>query len=182
MGSLRSLAHKDRVPEQTKPNTIQLSTFKDKNEDHIIGTLTGTFLVCGVPSKNKHVYPAKVLENILNDPQILDKIADQTLLGWITTRPQGTTTSNVTHIVAKIYEQPANSGIGMCCLNILDTPLGRNVKALIHSGMSLYPCLQSSGSILRTGMGGNQIVDPNSFTFHRIDLSTSAGWDHTIKK
>jgi hypothetical protein len=180
MGSLRSLKRSARQESHPTLRVVKpISTvFESEQSQDTLGTITGVFTVSDCVSKNKTIYPADVLKNILNNESIQSLVKNNRLFGSLIMSDRGVEgLSNFSHILTEIDEYPKKPGIGRCRLKVIDTPAGRSLVTLIKAGISIYPCLEGAGS-LRKNIDGTRTVITSTFRFHTIHLATEWVWNN----
>ena len=135
----------------------------------IIGRASGVFAPIGVMSRNNRIYDNDHYDYLLENQQLVDRIAHRGMLGTIghhdkKVDDQDLAEGKVSHIVTnlKIVEEADGSRNLYGVLEILDTPAGHLLKTYYDSGVPLF--VSSRG-------GGNLLPVPNeSYKEDRIDL------------
>lgn len=153
------------------------STFK------ILGRCSGQFQPCGEFSRNQRLYEQDHWNHILENVQFQDRIKSRDLLGTIGHHDKKVDDADiaagiVSHIVTKleIHEDANGTPFLYGELEILDTPAGRNLKALYEGGANLYVSSRGAGKLLPVANESYKLVDKNSYFCETFDVVRRPGF------
>ena len=152
---------------QTILETLKLQplTEEEKARRHILGRWYGPIATCNESTRNGRRYNRALWEKALNDELFHEKIANKCLfleLGHPTDREE----TDMSKVCACIPEMPKIINGDLCaCIDILDTPNGRILKALCDYGFIPGVSSRGSGDVMP-----NDEVDPETFFLECFDV------------
>lgn len=164
-------------------NIIVESSEGVKSHYHILGTCRGVFQPINEPSRNGRIYETDHWQYQLSKPLIQERLNNRQMLGQIGHRDSRVTDSDlskgeVSHVVTKmeVKEDAAGKPYLYGELEILDTPAGRNLKALYEGGVGLYISSRGAGKL--ETIPGNPLkrVVKNSFFLETWDIVGAPGF------
>lgn len=120
------------------------------------------------PNRNNRIYPKKVLENALNNPFILEKLATNSLAGEMNHPPDGSSLQrqmtvdlrNVSHFIKRHYWNPQNGKQLLGEVETSGNTVGRDLAAMIQeNGMICSFSMRGGGDLVRKD-GKDYVKDP----------------------
>lgn len=153
------------------------STFK------IIGKACGPFQPCGEFSRNNRLYEQDHWNIQLENLQFQDRIKSRDLLGTIGHHDKKVDDADiaagiVSHIVTCLEIREDKNGTPYLYgeLEILDTPAGRNLKALYEGGANLYVSSRGAGKLLDVPNESYKKVDKLHYFCETFDVVRRPGF------
>ena len=144
---------------------LQPLTEEEKARRHILGRWYGPIATCSESTRNGRRYNRELWEKALNDELFHEKIANKCLfleLGHPADREE----TDMSKVCACIPEMPKIINGDLCaCVDILDTPNGRILKALCDYGFIPGVSSRGSGDVMP-----NDEVDPETFFLECFDV------------
>ena len=144
---------------------LQPLTEEEKARRHILGRWYGPIATCSESTRNGRRYNRELWERALNDELFHEKIANKCLfleLGHPADREE----TDMSKVCACIPEMPKIINGDLCaCIDILDTPNGRILKALCDYGFIPGVSSRGSGDVMP-----NDEVDPETFFLETFDV------------
>ena len=144
---------------------LQPLTEEEKARRHILGRWYGPIATCSESTRNGRRYNRELWERALNDELFHEKIANKCLfleLGHPADREE----TDMSKVCACIPEMPKIINGDLCaCIDILDTPNGRILKALCDYGFIPGVSSRGSGDVMP-----NDEVDPETFFLECFDV------------
>lgn len=144
---------------------LQPLTEEEKARRHILGRWYGPIATCNESTRNGRRYNRELWEKALNDELFHEKIANKCLfleLGHPADREE----TDMSKVCACIPEMPKIINGDLCaCVDILDTPNGRILKALCDYGFIPGVSSRGSGDVMP-----NDEVDPETFFLECFDV------------
>lgn len=118
--------------------------------------LKGRFQRCDEQNKNGRLYPRKILESQVNALQ--DKISERSLVGALD-HPANTEIllSQASHVITGLKVEKNGDVIGEC--EILSTPSGKIVQALINDGVKIGISSRGVGTLSEAESGAKVVND-----------------------
>lgn len=134
--------------------------------------LRGIFQKCDEQNNNGRIYPRKVLENQVSNIQ--EKIADRSLVGALDHPPNDAIhLSQASHLITKLWVEPNGQVMGEC--EILSTPNGQIVKALINDGVKIGISSRGLGTVTESSKGKYVNEDFRLITFDLVSDPSTKG-------
>jgi hypothetical protein len=134
--------------------------------------LMGKFQKCDEQNNNGRVYPRSVLENQVT--AIQEKIKDRALVGALDHPPNDAIhLSQASHLITKLWVEPNGDVMGEC--EILSTPNGQIVKALINDGVKIGISSRGLGTISESQKGKIVNEDFKLITFDLVSDPSTKG-------
>ena len=134
--------------------------------------LMGKFQKCDEQNNNGRVYPRAVLENQVT--AIQEKIKDRSLVGALDHPPNDAIhLSQASHLISKLWVEPNGDVMGEC--EILSTPNGQIVKALINDGVKIGISSRGLGTISESQKGKVVNEDFKLITFDLVSDPSTKG-------
>lgn len=128
--------------------------------------IRGRFQKCDEQNNNGRIYPRKVLESQVKEIQ--DKIRERSLVGALDHPPNDAIhLSQASHLITNLRVDKSGDVIGEA--EILSTPNGKIVEALLNDGVKIGISSRGLGSVTETGTGNGSIVNED-FKLVTFDL------------
>ena len=130
---------------------IKLSVEEAKNGKLIA---RGEYARCDVPTQNKRIYSRKIYEREVG--RLADDIANSRLVGELDHPADGKTKlQRASHVIRELHIEDDGRVIGAS--EILDTPNGRTLAALLKAGVEVGVSSRGFGSVAPTESGGDMV-------------------------
>jgi len=149
----------------------------------IIGRASGVFAPIGVMSRNNRIYDNDHYDYLLENQQLVDRIAHRGMLGTIghhdkKVDDQDLAEGKVSHIVTnlKIVEEADGSRNLYGVLEILDTPAGHLLKTYYDSGVPLFVSSRGGGNLLPVPNESYKRVDKTKYFLETFDIVKNPGF------
>jgi len=134
--------------------------------------LLGKFQKCDEQNNNGRIYPRQILENQVT--AIQEKIKDRSLVGALDHPPNDAIhLSQASHVITKLWVEPNGDVMGEC--EILSTPNGQIVKALLNDGVKIGISSRGLGSVSESKMGKVVNEDFKLITFDLVSDPSTKG-------
>jgi len=151
--------------------------------NNVLAVVRGPAFVPNGYSRNGRFYPKELWENVINDEKTKSALDRKLMFGCIG-HPTGEYTldqllesGKVSHIVTSIE---IKNNMGIAEYNILNTPSGRILNAVISAGSRLYVSTRGFGGYAQGVKKHNgmtyKILDKNNFAIESIDFVISPGF------
>lgn len=142
----------------------------------ILAKVSGEMFFPDGVSRNKRFYPRQVWENVLQDANVLQRLAERRTYGTIGHNQKideaAFLEGKVSHIVTGLRIE---NGKGIGEILILDTPAGRMLNTLFRAKCKMFVSSRATGDY-KGEMSGIPAVDPDSFVFETIDFVIEPGF------
>jgi len=134
--------------------------------------LQGRFQKCDEQNNNGRIYPRKILESQVQ--AIQEKIGDRSLVGALD-HPSNDAIhlSQASHLITKLWVEKDGSVMGEC--EILSTPNGKIVEALINDGVKIGISSRGVGSVTEAIKGKIVNEDFKLITFDLVSDPSTKG-------
>jgi hypothetical protein len=134
--------------------------------------LQGKFQQCDEQNNNGRIYPKTILENQVK--AIQEKIGDRSLVGALD-HPSNDAIhlSQASHLITKLWLEKDGSVMGEC--EILSTPNGKIVEALINDGVKIGISSRGVGSVSESIKGKVVNEDFKLITFDLVSDPSTRG-------
>ena len=149
----------------------------------IIGRASGVFAPIGVMSRNNRIYDNDHYDYLLENQQLVDRIAHRGMLGTIghhdkKVDDQDLAEGKVSHIVTnlRIVEEADGSRNLYGTLEILDTPAGHLLKTYYDSGVPLFVSSRGGGNLLPVPNESYKRVDKTKYFLETFDIVKNPGF------
>lgn len=149
----------------------------------IIGRASGVFAPIGVMSRNNRIYDNDHYDYLLENQQLVDRIAHRGMLGTIghhdkKVDDQDLAEGKVSHIVTnlRIVEEADGSRNLYGILEILDTPAGHLLKTYYDSGVPLFVSSRGGGNLLPVPNESYKRVDKTKYFLETFDIVKNPGF------
>ena len=118
--------------------------------------LKGVFQKADTPNKNKRVYPKKVLEKVIKESQ--EALEERRMVGELDHPPEAKIhLDKISHVITKLEMRP--DGVVYGEAEVLPTPAGRILEALIKSNVKLGISSRGYGSVKKSKEGLNEVQE-----------------------
>lgn len=148
----------------------------DVDGKHILSKVRGVFFVPDGKSRNGRFYPKELWENVVNDPEVKDRLKTKAMYGTVghaqKIDDQAVLEGKVSHIVTSL-EIKNGEGIGEAL--ILNTPAGKNLNTILQAGGSMFVSTRADGTF-EGKRDGLPIVSPKTYNFNTVDFVLDAGF------
>ena len=132
----------------------------------------GKFQKCDEQNNNGRVYPKKVLENQVKALQ--DKIQERSLVGALDHPPNDAIhLSQASHLITKLWVESNGDVMGEA--EILSTPSGKIVEALLNDGVKIGISSRGLGSVSESEKGKIVNEDFKLITFDLVSDPSTKG-------
>lgn len=134
--------------------------------------LLGKFQKCDEQNNNGRIYPRQILESQVT--AIQEKIKDRSLVGALDHPPNDAIhLSQASHLITKLWVEPNGDVMGEC--EILSTPNGQIVKALLNDGVKIGISSRGLGSVSESRVGKIVNEDFKLITFDLVSDPSTKG-------
>lgn len=125
----------------------------------------GLFARAGIATENGRVYPMQIMDREIGKLQ--ESIGRRRVAGELDHPGDGKTQlKRVSHLITGLELQPNGDVIGE--FEVLDTPEGLTLRALVQAGMEVGVSSRGFGSVVQNGKGEQVVQD--DFTLHAFDV------------
>lgn len=149
----------------------------------VIGRASGVFAPIGVMSRNNRIYDNDHYDYLLENQQLVDRIAHRGMLGTIghhdkKVDDQDLAEGKVSHIVSDLHikEEADGSRNLYGTLEILDTPAGHLLKTYYDSGIPLFVSSRGGGNLLPVPNESYKRVDKTKYFLETFDIVKNPGF------
>lgn len=149
----------------------------------VIGRATGVFAPIGVMSRNNRIYDNDHYDYLLENQQLVDRIAHRGMLGTIghhdkKVDDQDLAEGKVSHIVSDLHIKEEADGTRNLygTLEILDTPAGHLLKTYYDSGIPLFVSSRGGGNLLPVPNESYKRVDKTKYFLETFDIVKNPGF------
>lgn len=149
----------------------------------VIGIAKGPFQPMGEMSRNNRLYEADHWDIQLENLQFQDRIKSRDLLGTIGHHDKKVDDADiaagiVSHIVTCLEKREDANGRPYLYgeLEILDTPAGKNLKAMYEGGANLFVSSRGAGKLLPVPNESYKLVDKNNYFCETFDVVHRPGF------
>jgi len=153
---------------------------------YIIGIVEGQFFQPDGMSRNKRWYSRSLWENVLNSPDVKNRLLNRTMFGEIG-HSDGPVTDmtlregNASHIILDLWIDEKGRGMGRAA--ILNTQKGRDLKTYLGANAKLKVSTRGEGVYLDGQFhDGCPIIDPDSYELQTVDFVLNPGFLETSAK
>ena len=156
---------------------LVLEESKNPLRNGVLGKVKGPMFVPEGVSRNRRFYPRSLWEKQLSRPEVQDMLAERRMLGSVGHDVEITDKTvregNISHITT-LLEVRGKTGYGEA--EILDTPSGRNLKALLDAGVKVYSSTRATGDLKGKTDEGIPIVDEDKYNLIGVDFVLDPGF------
>ena len=142
-----------------------------------IGKLRGEFFFPNGTSRNNRFYSSELWNNQLLSEDVKSKLSNKNMYGTIgheqPVDEAAWADGKLSHIITNL--QVVN-GKGIGELLILDTPAGRNLKAVAETGSKVYVSSRATGDFKGKTNEGVPMVNPETFSLKGFDIVLDPGF------
>lgn len=149
----------------------------------VIGRASGVFAPIGVMSRNNRIYDNDHYDYLLENQQLVDRIAHRGMLGTIghhdkKVDDQDLAEGKVSHIVSDLHIKEEADGTRNLygTLEILDTPAGHLLKTYYDSGIPLFVSSRGGGNLLPVPNESYKRVDKTKYFLETFDIVKNPGF------
>lgn len=157
-----------------KHDSTQVKSVEDLNNTVILGQYEGECADANITNKNGMDILPEVWENVFNSKEFKQGIE----LGWyigFLGHPEDPNCMDFEHACIVMTEGHIDSdGKVYGKFNLIDTPVGRVVKAFIDAGVKFGISVRGAGDVI------DNSVDPDTFVFRGFDLVTFPAFPEAI--
>lgn len=156
---------------ETRLNALKLNESKGPRKG-CLGRLEGICADFNNPTRNGRLYTRKLWENVFSNPIFKESLESKTLLGELD-HPEDRfeALAGEACVVMTDYRFDDDNGVIYGGFDILDTPRGRILKALLDYGCVLGVSSRGQGDINESADG--EIVDEDTYEFACFDVVTT---------
>ena len=159
--------------ERVKFDIVESNDVDGKN---ILAKVRGVFFVPDGKSRNGRFYPAELWENVVNDPEVKQRLKSRAVYGTVGHSQKidddAVLNGLVSHIVTDLKIEKGK-GIGEAL--ILNTPAGRNLNTILQAGGSMFVSTRADGTFEGKHQG-LPVVSPKTYNFDTVDFVLDAGF------
>lgn len=150
----------------------QVKVINEGKDGNIRLRMQGKFQQCDEQNNNGRIYPKAILENQVK--AIQEKISDRSLVGALD-HPSNDAIhlSQASHLITKLWLEKDGSVMGEC--EILSTPNGKIVEALINDGVKIGISSRGIGSVTEGIKGKIVNEDFKLITFDLVSDPSTRG-------
>lgn len=143
-----------------------LESDRSKLREGVLMKIGGTFQRADTENANKRIYPKELWLDVLQRPEIVERIENRRMLGMLGHPASGVTDpEKVSHVVT--VQELKSDGTIYGEAEILDTPTGRVADTLFRAGIGWGISSRGDGSIEQKG-GKNEVQ--NDYRLETYDL------------
>lgn len=153
---------------------------------YIIGIVEGQFFQPDGMSRNKRWYSRSLWENVLNNPDVKNRLLNHTMFGEIG-HSDGPVTDmtlragDASHIIIDLWIDEKGRGMGRAA--ILNTQRGRDLKTYLGANAKLKVSTRGEGTYLDGHFhDGCPVIDPDSYELQTVDFVLNPGFLETSAK
>lgn len=149
---------------------------EEQQKRGILGRLKGIICDFKRPTRNGRLYSEKLWNKLFEDPIMQEKIQNRCLFGEIEHPADGREEIDPEKIAICLAEMPKkdNNGHLMGVFDILNTPCGKILKAILDYGTTVAISSRGSGDVF-TNYDGVEEVDPDSYSCSCWDIVFTPG-------
>ena len=148
-----------------------------KNNTTIIGQFQGKCCDSNVLNNNEMFLSRDLFENLFNSEDYKRAMQNRYYIGFLghPKDPGCMDFRNACIVMTECHIQPNGDIVGT--FDLIDTPVGRTVKAFIDAGVVFGISIRGAGDVENDGT-----VDPETFVFRGFDLVTFPAYDDAVPK
>lgn len=141
----------------------------------VIGTFTGKCCQGNVENNNQMTLPTELFQKLFESDEYKTAIKNRYYLGYLG-HPEDPGCMDYEHACITMTEcHVDDNGEVYGTFDLIDTPVGRIVKAFIDAGVTFGISIRGAGDV--DGAGN---VDPDTFVFRGFDLVTFPAYDDAV--
>lgn len=144
----------------------------DVDGQHILAKVKGEFFFPDGKSRNQRFYPKKLWENVIDDPEVRQKLKKRIMFGTVghdaEMNDKAIRDGLISHFMSDIKIE---NGKGIGEAYILNTPVGKILNTILRAGCEVCVSSRADGKFRGT-TDGLETVDPDNFQL--------IGWDFVI--
>lgn len=145
---------------------------------HILARASGPAFFPNTTSRNNVFYPKEAWENAIADEEFQHRLKNRLVFGTIGHDPEITDNEvrkgEFSHIVTKVWI--GEDDIGYAEYLVLNTEPGRILNTLLRAGVGISVSTKGYGTTIETSDKDTEMVDPDNFSFDRIDFVIDPGY------
>ena len=146
-----------------------------KNRKTVIGTFKGKCCDATVSNNNEMFLSRELFENLFNSEEYKRAMENRYYIGFLG-HPEDPGCMDFEHACIVMTEcHMDNDGQIYGTFDLIDTPVGRVVKAFIDAGVVFGISIRGAGDVAADGE-----VDPDTFVFRGFDLVTFPAYDDAV--
>lgn len=148
-----------------------------KNNTTIIGQFKGKCCDSNVLNNNEMFLSRDLFENLFNSEDYKRAMQNRYYIGFLghPKDPGCMDFRNACIVMTECHIEPNGEIVGT--FDLIDTPVGRTVKAFIDAGVIFGISIRGAGDVENDGT-----VDPETFVFRGFDLVTFPAYDDAVPK
>lgn len=165
-------------------NESSKSKYPEVDGHNVLGVLSGIFFVPDGRSVNERFYPREFWEEVLENPEVQNRISDRVMFGTIGHEDKfvdddDLAKGKVSHIITKLWIDDA-TGMGMGEALILGTEAGRNLYMLLKAGAKIKISSRAYGDYIQGKFHeGMPIMDAKTYRLEGFDVVLLPGFPQT---
>lgn len=145
---------------------------------YILARASGPAFFPNTTSRNNVFYPKEAWENAIADEEFQHRLKNRLVFGTIGHDPEITDNEvrkgEFSHIVTKVWI--GEDDIGYAEYLVLNTEPGRILNTLLRAGVGISVSTKGYGTTVETSDKDTEMVDPDNFSFDRIDFVIDPGY------
>lgn len=145
---------------------------------YILARASGPAFFPNTTSRNNVFYPKEAWENAIADEEFQHRLKNRLVFGTIGHDPEITDNEvrkgEFSHIVTKVWI--GEDDIGYAEYLVLNTEPGRILNTLLRAGVGISVSTKGYGTTIETSDKDTEMVDPDNFSFDRIDFVIDPGY------
>ena len=145
---------------------------------YILARASGPAFFPNTTSRNNVFYPKEAWENAIADEEFQHRLKNRLVFGTIGHDPEITDNEvrkgEFSHIVTKVWI--GEDDIGYAEYLVLNTEPGRILNTLLRAGVGISVSTKGYGTTIETSDKDAEMVDPDNFSFDRIDFVIDPGY------
>lgn len=165
-------------------NESTKTSYPEVDGHNVLGVLSGIFFVPDGRSVNERFYPREFWEEVLQDPELQNRLQDRVMFGTIGHEDkyvddEDLARGKVSHIITKLWIDD-NTGMGMGEALILGTDAGKNLYMLLKAGAKIKISSRAYGDYVQGQLHeGMPIMDAKTYRLEGFDVVLLPGFPQT---
>lgn len=148
---------------------------KNKKNSTVIGQFSGKCCDGSVENNNQMTLPVELFQNLIASAEYKEAIKNRYYIGFLG-HPEDPGCQDFKDACIVMTDMNLeDNGEVTGTFDLIDTPVGRVVKAFIDAGVTFGISIRGAGDV-----DGNGVVDPDTFVFRGFDLVTFPAYNDAV--
>lgn len=148
---------------------------KNKKNSTVIGQFSGKCCDGNVENNNQMTLPVELFRNLIASDEYKEAIKNRYYLGFLGHPEDPGCQDYKDACIVMTDMKLEDNGEVTGTFDLIDTPVGRVVKAFIDAGVTFGISIRGAGDV-----DGNGVVDPDTFVFRGFDLVTFPAYNDAV--